>query len=190
MSVEDDGLAALIRRRIESRYRRMCFVHGELRKLDAAADQAPAGSFDDFVFSHIDFSIYQKIEAGEFTLLFDSGLDDYEEAFFTASFTMSRNETRALINKSYVKAGPWFLRRNPHPLLLPVMRTLHTALTFAPLVPENDCANPAELADALDGVVIRHDDGMETLLVTPRRGSGRLRGVFHPLGKAYTIDLL
>ncbi|MDR2767490.1 MAG: hypothetical protein LBB82_04095 [Treponema sp.] len=187
MNVEDE-FAVLIRRRVESRYRRMCFVHGELRKLDAAADKAPAGSFDDFVFSSIDFSIYKKIEAGEFTLLFDFGLDDYEEAFFAASFKISRSETRALINKSYVKAGPWFLCKNPNPLLLPVMRTLHTALTFAPLFPENDC--PAGLAAALDGVVIRHDDGMETLLVTPQKESGRLRGVFHPFGKAHTIDLL
>jgi hypothetical protein len=241
MSAEDE-LIALIRRRIESRYRRICFVYEELQKLDAAAKaearakadatkkaaipadaatssakqakaavaaKTSAASFEDFAFSHIDFSVYKKIDADEFTLLFDFGLDDYDDAFFTASFKMSRAETAALIKKAYIKAGPWFLCKNPKLLLLSVMRTLHTALTFAPLISKKDYDKVEELAAALDGVVIRHEDGMETALFVPKAetgsaglssgagssaepmaNAGKLRGTFHPFGKAHTIDLL
>ncbi|MDR1389978.1 MAG: hypothetical protein LBJ31_08385 [Treponema sp.] len=211
MSANDsEAFIAVIRRRIESRYRRICFVHQELKKLDASLnaqkdkdkDAEPSGKkfagFEDFVFDHIDFSIYQKIDAEEFELLFDFGLDDYDDDFYRNSLKMKSAETRRLIARSYVKAGAWFLCKNPSPLLLPVMRTLHTALEFAPLVTEQDYPDLKSLAAALDGVVIRHRDGMETKLFRagpaqpgkePSGPPPELYATFFPFGKAYTVAL-
>jgi hypothetical protein len=79
------------------------------------------------------------------------------------------------------------------------MRTLHSSLEFAPLLTPSDLTNPEQLratADALDGIVIRHDDGMETRLFVPKKEvpqsgpGGTLCGTFHPLNKAYTITLI
>jgi hypothetical protein len=200
-----ETLTNTIRRRIESRYRRICFVYGELAKLDVAAKgsgapgtsvkdnadgSAAAGSFEDFVFSRIDFSIYKKIDAEEFRLLFDEGLADYEEEFFRKAFAMNREKVRETIESSYIRAGPFYVCKSAGPLLLSIMRTLHTSLEFAPLLSGNDVADAEQLGlltAALDGVVIRHDDGMETRLFM--KGSS-LYGTFRPVNKAYTVMLI
>ncbi|MDR1142956.1 MAG: hypothetical protein LBK77_01905 [Spirochaetaceae bacterium] len=199
-----EALINTIRRRIESRYRRICFVHRELAKLDAAAKRsgapgasakdkaegnAAAGSFEDFVFSRIDFSIYKKIDAEEFRLLFDEGLSDYEELFFRKAFAMNRKQVRETIRASYIRVGPFYVCKGAGPLLLSIMRTLHTSLEFAPLLTGNDAADAEQLGllrAALDGVVIRHDDGMETRLFIK---DNSLYGTFRPMNKAYTLML-
>ncbi|MDR0599631.1 MAG: hypothetical protein LBG84_06060 [Treponema sp.] len=221
-----EALVALVKRRVESRYRRILFVHQELAKLDAAAAKAKrngpgaeffaAGgqnaprSFEDFVFSQIDFSLYKKIEAAEFLLLFDQGLEDFDEPFFTKAFKMDREKVRALIAGSYLRAGPFYVCKSAGPLLLSIMRTLHSSLEFAPLLSGDDLSSGEQLraaAGALNGMVIRHGDGRETRLFTPdaadraktttnaeaaetRRGPPLLCGAFYPLGKAYTITLI
>jgi hypothetical protein len=45
------------------------------------------------------------------------------------------------------------------------------------------------LIAALDGVEIRHGDGMTTRLFVPKDGTA-LCGTFYPQGKAHTINLL
>jgi hypothetical protein len=209
-----DELTALVRRRIESRYRRICCVHRELAKVNAAARRktgngggadkggaAFGGSFEDFVFGQIDFSEYQKIGAEEFTLLFDEGLSDFDETFYQKAFKTSRESIRQTILRSYIQAGPFYVCKKASPLILSIMRSLHTSLEFAPLLAPSDLGNDAgggaerdaqyrSLAAALDGVVIRHDDGMETRLFAPEKGGGALCGTFHPLGKAHTITLI
>jgi hypothetical protein len=217
-----ETLVNTIRQRIESRYRRIRFVHEELVKLDRAAKKqmgniphgdgssGPAynGNFEDFVFSHIDFSVYKKIDAEEFRLLFDEGLADFEEAFFQKAFTMNRENVRSTIKSAYIKVGTFFVSKSAGPLILSIMRTLHSSLEFAPLLTSPpDLASPEQLratAGALDGTTIRHDDGMETLLFVPKEGSNPqtvkpqstgsslpvLCGTFHPLNKAYTITLI
>jgi hypothetical protein len=196
------ALVHTLRRRIESRYRRICFVHRELAKLDAAAGESGIpgssvkdtpdggtvrnGSFEDFVFSRIDFSVYKKIEAEEFCLLFDEGLADYEESFFRKAFAMNREKVRETIRHSYIRVGPFYVCKSANPLLLSIMRTLHTSLEFAPLVTGNDAVDAEGLGAALDGVVIRHHDGMETRLFMK---DSSLYGTFHPMNKAYTVML-
>jgi hypothetical protein len=89
------------------------------------------------------------------------------------------------------------------------MRSIHTSLEFGPLLGPDDFAGNSgkrigqreTIIAALNGVVIRHDDGMETRLFTrPETASAApspkeaksltLWGTFHPMGKAHTILLL
>jgi hypothetical protein len=226
MNCDAETVTALIRRRIESRYRRIRFVYGELTKVDAkiqAEDRAGpnsavpgagapgsgtirppgslpvyGGSFEDLVFSTIDFSVYRKIDAEEFSLLFDEGLEDFDETFYQKAFKTSRENIRKTIFRFYLKVGPFYVCRKTNPLILSIMRSLHTSLEFAPLFVPDDLAGEGQyqaIIAALDGVVICHDDGMETRLFT--RGpetkveeKAVLWGTFHPLGKAHTIPLL
>lgn len=194
-----EALAALVRRRVESRYRRILFVHRELAKLDGAVPVEGSGSFEDFVFSRIDFSVYKKIDAEEFSLLFDEGLDDYDEPFYRKAFGLNREEVRRTITRSYIRVGPFYVCKNAGPLLLSIMRTLHTSLEFAPLLRGADVNAAASASDeqvrtvaaALDGIVIRHGDGAETRLFTHKTTPGvSLRAVFCPLGKAFTVTLV
>ena len=202
-----DTLLALVRRRLESRYRRILFVHKELAKIDRAAKQAvsenagnrtvPGGSFEDFVFNRIDFSVYKKIDVDEFHLLFDEGLTDYPDAFYQKNFAMDCDDVRRIIMGAYIKAGPVCLCKTPGLLLLSIMRTLHTSLDFAPLLLAGETNGPAQLwrvVELLDGQVIRHQDGMETkLFVSPEKSAAQspiLCGTFYPLNKACTMRLL
>ena len=211
-----ETLTPVIRRRIESRYRRILFVHQELIKLDAAAKDRssditrkkspppaagksfPVESFEDFVFSRIDFSVYKKIDSSEFTLLFDEGLSDYEEVFYQKTFNKTRGEIHRIINDAYIKTAPFYICKNTTPLLLSIMQTLRSSLEFAPLLTGADVSGGElqAVVDALDGMVIRHEDGMETKLFAPEETQvipnhqGKLFGTFYPLGKAYTIPLI
>jgi hypothetical protein len=203
------ALVNTIKQRVESRYRRILFVHQELEKLNAAADgKLPKNSFEDFVFSNIDFSIYKKIDAEEFILLFDKGLDDYTEVFYQKLFDKSREEVRAIIKESYIRVGPFYVSKKTSPLLLSIMRTLHTSLEFAPLLCPGDVNGEENLsiaADALHGVQIPHCGNSETRLFVPEKTTAApeaasdvpasaptslLCGTFYPLGKAYTITLI
>ena len=209
-----ETFAFVIRRRIESRYRRILFVHHELVKLDTAAkdrllnitekESQVSGksaltieSFEDFVFNRIDFSVYKKIAADEFNLLFDEGLSDYEEKYYRKTFNKTSQEIRRIIHDSYIRAGPFYLCKKNTPLLLSIMRTLHSSLEFAPLLTGDSVTGGEQLqavVDVLDGMTIRHEDGAETKLFTPEKKqdktNAKLFGTFYPLGKAYTIPLI
>ncbi|MDR0403681.1 MAG: hypothetical protein LBH35_08855 [Treponema sp.] len=242
MKCDAETVTALIRRRIESRYRRIRFVYQELAKVDAriraesrpadsgpsvypAGPAAPAnaaagksgppgaksgaaygGSFEDLVFSTIDFSVYRKIDAEEFSLLFDEGLEDFAETFYQKAFKTNRENIRKTIFRFYLKAGPFYVCRKINPLILSIMRSVHTSLEFAPLLAPDDLDEDSAgqygaIIAALDGVAIRHDDGMETRLFIRRPETAKtaaemngkaapLWGTFHPFGKAHTIPLL
>ncbi|MDR0586337.1 MAG: hypothetical protein LBG26_03765 [Treponema sp.] len=208
MKHDAETVTALIRRRIESRYRRIRFVHQELAKINAKTPPGTVygGSFEDLVFSTIDFSVYCKIDAEEFSLLFDEGLADFDETFYQKAFKTNRENIRETIFRFYLKAGPFYVCRKTNPLILSIMRSLHTSLEFAPLFAMDDFAGDSTgraeqyraIIAALDGVVIRHDDGMETRLFTrgPKANAkteektAPLWGTFYPLGKAHTIPLL
>jgi hypothetical protein len=223
-----EELVLLVRQRIESRYKRILFVHEELEKLNALVKLEPLAkqelsekpeqntrveekkpkpnaltgrSFEDFVFSRINFSVYKKIDTEDFNLLFRDGLSDYDDPFYMNFFAMNREEAAKIINESYVKAGPVYLCKKSSPLLLSIMRTLHTSLEFAPLLGSADIPGSEDIkaaAEVLDGLVIKHDDGMETNLFIPKpednspnvQSTALLCGTFHPLGKACTITLI
>jgi len=210
-----DDVAVLVRRRIESRYRRLLFVHEELARLNALARMEPAAkqpvkteqpelaarSFEDFVFSRINFSVYKKIDIEEFRLLFIDGLFDYDNSFYQKAFEMDRDEVHKTIGFAYIKAGPFYLCKKMTPLLMSIMRSLHTSLDFAPLLGASEIPDKDDLEAAvkiLDGFTIRHDDGMETKLFIPKADERNqnmqekplLCGTFYPLGKACTITLM
>ncbi|MDR2102951.1 MAG: hypothetical protein LBP42_02490 [Treponema sp.] len=131
----------IISSRLESRYLRIRCVQEELTKLDFNQIK-PGMVFEDFIFSRIDFSIYNKIEEQTFGLLYDRGLDDYEEAFFEKNFKRGRAEIRDIIHRSYKKIGPLYYNiRGQNPLLLSIMRTLRISLDFCPLLNREEVLN-------------------------------------------------
>ncbi|MDR0447425.1 MAG: hypothetical protein LBH07_02025 [Treponema sp.] len=184
-----NDLVDLVRRRIESRYRRILFVHQELAKLDSAPKAIPGESFEDFVFRQIDFSRYNKIDSEEFRMLFDDGLTDFGESFYREKFGMNREEIRKIISGTYKKTGSFFICNKTSPLLLSIIRTVHTSLEFAPILSAEDFADLEQFDNVLgllNGMAIHHDDGMETVLFQTQTA---LWATFYPLGKAYTIAL-
>jgi hypothetical protein len=208
----------LIRRRLERRYQRICFVQDELGKLDFK--KAKAGeNLENFVFNQIDFSIYKKIREEDFTLLFSGGLEDFADSFFAGAFNRDRAAVRGILEKFYRKIGSFYYIRQENPLILSVMRTLHSSLEFVPLFSAEEalgeCAALVRFLEArgltgqgasryldrglaaffpcllraLEGIGVRHGDGMQTELAITGEPL-TLRGVFHPRGKAYTIPLV
>jgi hypothetical protein len=127
----------IIRTRLESRYRRICFVYQELRKLDFKKAK-PGMLFDDFVFEQTDFGIYKKIPMDDFYLLYDAGLDDFDDTFYKKNFRINRGAVRTIISRMYRQTGPCYYCKEEkilqNPLLISVMRTLHTSLEFVPLI--------------------------------------------------------
>ena len=126
----------IIERKIDRHYRRLCRVQEELGQLNmkqAAAKNLPVEgtpgiSFEDYVFSQIDFSRCRQMAAGDFERIFPESLTDFDEDFFVKNFRISRNETRVLIEKSYKKENALYKIQGESPLLLSVMRTLETSL--------------------------------------------------------------
>ncbi|MDR1949462.1 MAG: hypothetical protein LBQ38_08720 [Spirochaetaceae bacterium] len=219
------GLAALragslgegpVRGRLERRHIRIRFVQEELGKLDFNKAGAGAG-FGDFVFSQTDFSIYKKIDPETFTLFSGAGPADYGDLFFENTFRLNRKAVQTIIAGAYREAGSCYVIKDEkllrNPLILSILRSLHTSLDFAPLITEEEllgeCSalnraaiSPARpfsvffscLLEVLDGVKVVQGDGMRTEL-SLHAGEGAqtggliLRGTFHPHNKAYTIPL-
>ncbi|MDR3167657.1 MAG: hypothetical protein LBT93_06915, partial [Treponema sp.] len=134
----------IITGRLERRYRRIRFVQEELGKLDFSQAR-PGTAFEDFIFSRIDFSVYDKIDERTFHLLYETGPDDYGDAFFEKNFSRSRGEIGDIIHRSYKKIGPLYYmlrgKTSPSPLLLSIMRTLQSSLEFRPLLSREEVLN-------------------------------------------------
>jgi hypothetical protein len=198
----------VIKKRLDRRYARLCAVQEELGKLNSRQPEQGI-SFEDFVFSRTGFSRYAIIRTEDFEL-YTPGLDDYDDAFFTRNFRLSRKEAGAVIAGSYKKtnAGYCLLKRNP--LILSLMRTLETSLEMVPLLCEEEILGELKLIYAflgagplpsgnagnffrflvqrLDQVTVVHHDMRETkLFVTPEGG---LSGIFRPQGKPWTLSLI
>ncbi|GHT79181.1 hypothetical protein FACS1894130_07210 [Spirochaetia bacterium] len=206
-SAANDGSAAattvtqsgLIAGRLHRRYLRICTVQDELGKLDFNKAK-PGAVLNDFVFDQADFSVYKKISAEEFSLFSGPGLDDFGEPFFAKAFALDREKIGALINNAYQRIGAFYYLKQEkllfNPLLMAMMRTLHTSLEFAPIftgeeiltectalfryLTEKNVVETEILSDlnrtiklvffrlleALDGVSMEHPDGMKTGLST------------------------
>jgi hypothetical protein len=131
----------VIRTRLESRYRRMCFVYRELQKLDFKKAR-PGILFDDFVFEQTDFSIYQKIPRDDFYLFYETGLDDFDDGFYKKNFRINRGAVRAIISRMYRPIDAYYHCQDTqalrNPLFISIMRTLHTSLEFVPLIKRDE----------------------------------------------------
>jgi hypothetical protein len=182
--------------RLNRRYLRVRAVQDELGKLDFEKAK-PGAALDDFVFEQTDFSRYKKIAAEDFSL-FSAGLEDYDADFYAGSFRMNRERTGTVIHAAYRRIGAfYYLNQEKHlhnPLLMAVMRTLHTSLAFRPLLTgeelkaefagvvqyliannvvdgktfspalQNFSAVYCDLLKLLDGSAVIHADGMVTVL--------------------------
>jgi hypothetical protein len=122
--------------RLNRRYLRIRAVQDALGKLDFNKAK-PGTALDDFVFAQTDFSRYKKITAEDFSL-FDAGLDDFDDDFFTKNFGLDREKTAALIGSAYKRIGAfYYLNRESNlrnPLLMAAMRSLHTSTAFRPAI--------------------------------------------------------
>jgi hypothetical protein len=190
-------LRGTLLKRLERRYARICVVQSELNKLNFR-EAKPGTGFDDFVFQQTNFDIYKQIGAENFKLFFIEGLEDYSESFYKKRFMMDRRNLKALIDRSYHPEGEFFfcktLNREINPLLLSIVRTLHTSLEFLPLIGKEElyaeCASLIRflrscsaideeaavnldagfpslfggLLRALDGATVTHSDTMTTIL--------------------------
>lgn len=189
----------IIRTRLESRYRRICFVYQELKKLDFKKAR-PGMLFDDFVFEQTDFGIYKRIPQEDFYLLYEAGLDDFDDKFYIKKFRINRSAVRTIINRLYRPAGAYYCCKEEkilrNPLLISIMRTLHTSLEFVPLIGSGELLQECtglirflltqsdmdkdmffymaqgfnelfcRLLCNLHNVTVTHSDGMDTTLFT------------------------
>jgi hypothetical protein len=179
--------------RLNRRYLRIRAVQDALGKLNFNKAK-PGTALNDFVFEQTDFSLYKKIAAEDFSL-FDTGLADFDDDFFTENFGVGREKTAALIASAYKRIGAfYYLNRESHlhnPLLMALMRNLHTSLAFRPVItgkellaeftgafrrpvaPGDFAVVYYEFLKLLDGSAVSHADGMITLLVVePKAGPG------------------
>jgi hypothetical protein len=185
---EDPGLLG---ERLSRRYRRICFVQEELGKLDFSKAQT-GEVLETFVFNHIDFSYYKIIEENVFSPLFIDGPEDFGEPFFEKTFRLNRGAVKKIIAGHYQKIGGLYYLRQENPLILSIMRSLHTSLDFLPLFSleeiRGECAGLARILEArglrgpgtfpalerkvptlfpcliraLDGLSVAHEDGQKT----------------------------
>jgi hypothetical protein len=130
-----DGLPSpgLVRRRLDRRYARICVVYRELSKLDFSKAGSGTG-LEDMVFAQTDFDRYKKISREDFSVFFDEGLEDFEDSFYKYNLMMERGAVRKTISRWYKREGEYYVCSGENPLLPGIMRTLHTALDFAPLL--------------------------------------------------------
>jgi hypothetical protein len=136
--------------RLKRRYRRLCFVQEELGRLNSL--KAPAGnnslkgktsggiSFEDFVFSNMDFSRYKKIPEEDFSFYLE-GIEDFDIGFFMKNFRINPAGAEEAISGAYKKIGPFYCLLKKNPLILSLMRTLETSLESVPLIQEEEILN-------------------------------------------------
>ena len=131
----------VLKERLERRYRRLCFVQGELKSLSekSGADNSAeaAVSFEDFVFSKMDFSRYGKIPLDEFDF-FTESVYDFSPGFFRKNFNMSPPDAESLIRQEYKKIDAFYCLARPNPVILSIMRTMESSLDSVPLIHEEE----------------------------------------------------
>jgi hypothetical protein len=162
-----DSAPGIIRRRLDRRYARICVVYRELSKLDF--NQAgPGTALEDMVFAQTDFGRYGKISREDFTALFDEGLEDFEDSFYKHNLMMDRGAVRRAISRWYKSEGDYYVCAGANPLLLGIMRSLHTALDFAPLIrPGEALEEAAFLIRFLQSKSALGDDALAALRQNP-----------------------
>jgi hypothetical protein len=203
----------ILARRLERRYLRIRFVQQELGKLDY--HKALVGErFTDFVFKQMNFAIYRHMGIEDFEEFFLAGLQDFPPAFYSRSFHMDMPAIRSLLHQSYVREAAAYHLERESPLVLSVLRSLHSSLEFLPLLTRQEIQGElslllpggdsplrsADLSRATDLLfppmaailnrrAFTHRDGAKTELHL-RPQENVLVGVFHPDNKAFTLPLI
>jgi hypothetical protein len=183
----------IIGKRLDRRHARICVVCRELGKLDFNK-AGPGTGLEDMVFAQTDFDAYRRISREDFAVFFDEGLDDFEDSFYNYNLMMDRDAVRRAIARWYKSEGDCYVYTGDNPLLPGIMRSLHTALDFSPLIQpgetleecaflirflqsrsalgeetlsalrENQDTLFSALLRSLDRVEVSHPDGMRTTL--------------------------
>jgi len=205
--------AGPLKKGIHRRYLRLCRLQIELGRLDLKK-ATPGISFEDFIFSKINFFRYREIEEKYFITLFIEGLKDFDEVFYRRKLNIGKKEVQTLIDMNYKKTEGFYKIQRENPMVLSIMRTLETSLDDLPLFAPNEISGeltkltrlasksfssfPAEIQNpytlfpllvlSLDNTVIAHEDGMETKLVVSAEGN--LEGLFRPDDKPWTRVLI
>jgi hypothetical protein len=123
----------VLQRRLDRRYARICAVYRELSKLDFNK-AGPGTGIEDMVFAQTDFDAYRRIDREDFITFFDEGLDDFEDSFYKYNLMMDRAAVQRAISRWYKSDGDCYVCVGDNPLLPGIMRSLHIALDFAPLI--------------------------------------------------------
>jgi hypothetical protein len=200
---------------MESRYRRIAFVQQSLGKIDFSKAK-PNSSVEDFIFSQSDFSIYEKIDAKTFSLLYIDGLDDLSDDFYQKTLSKEKKEIKKIISLHH-KLIDGFYVSDGNPFLIPIMQSIQTSLDFVPFPHQNQCYKELEklfdflnknanlpevffqylvqeeddifynLLLLLDKTEVMHNDKMVTcFFIGEEKNNTALFAVFHPEGKAFT----
>jgi hypothetical protein len=146
------------------------------------------------VFAQTDFDPYKSISDEDFDTFFDQGLEDFEDSFYKYNLMMDREVVRRTISRCYRAEGDRHVYFGENPLLLGIMRSLHTALDFAPLLsPGETLEETARLIRFLQAHSALDEDALsaltenaEPLYYALLRSLDGARAV-HPDGKAATL---
>jgi hypothetical protein len=179
--------------RLDRRYARILVVYRELSKLDF--NKAGAGtSLEDMVYAQTDFALYRKIGREDFKAFFEDGLEDFEDSFYKYNLMMDRGAVRRAISRWYRSEGDYYVCAGENPLLQGIMRSLHTALDFAPLLSAAEVLQEsAVLVRYLQSLSALEEDALSALTENrDRLFFALLRSldkavVIHPDGMATTL---
>jgi hypothetical protein len=205
----------IVAKKMESRYRRIAFVQQTLEKINFSKAKSET-RFEDFIFAQSDFSIYEKIDAETFQLLFVEGLDDFPDDFFTKTLRQKKSEIQKIISARY-KLLDGFYVSDGNPLIIPFMRSIHTSLDFAPFPHQDQFRNEMEtlleflhqnvnlpeiffqyfvqeeddlfcnMLKLFDKINVVHNDNMTSrFFIAEENHQTALFAVFNPLGKSFT----
>jgi len=133
-----------LERKIDRHYKRLCRVQEELNKLNRNTTMPEKNlSFEDYVFSQINFSPYKKITEEDFHLLIPEALTDFSNTFFRKNFfpgdltetspgmeegNFYREKLTKLVENNYEKKDSHYILKTETPLILSLMRCLNTSL--------------------------------------------------------------
>jgi hypothetical protein len=204
-----------VTRKMESRYRRIAFVQHSLENIDFSKAK-PENRFEDFIFAQSDFSIYEKIDAESFQLLYIDGLEDLSDDFYTKVLSREKFEIQKIISARYKLIDGFFVS-DGNPFLIPIMRSVHTSIDFASFPDPNQFRNEFEtLLDFLqknaglpdiffqhfaqeeddlfcdllvlfDKTEVSHNNETKSrFFIAEEKGKTALFIVFNPGGKAFT----
>ena len=168
-----------LERKIDRHYKRLCRVQEELNQLNKNQTKPDKNSsFEDFVFSKINFSRYKIISVEDFNSLIPDAFMDFSEALFEKNFfhgegsgeipildegNFYRQKLLNLVEKSYEKNAGNYILKTETPLIISLMRTLDTSLENSDLFGMNDIERELFNLERISGESLPLDIGMEEL---------------------------
>ncbi|MDR2899993.1 MAG: hypothetical protein LBV20_00535 [Treponema sp.] len=192
----------IVTKNIERRCRRISLVQQELEQIDwkvrmnpdlynnflynedsagtCSADlhfskAKPETRFEDFIFEQTDFSIYEKIDSETFSFFYIDGLDDLSDDFYIKKCFRDKSEIRKIISARYKRLDDFYVS-DGNPLLIPIMRSIHTSLDFVSFPNQNQFLSEMEtlleflktnaaLPDIFFQHLIREEDDLYNMLL-------------------------